>query len=131
MVDADAVVAATGAWTNWFLEPAGVAVAVTPERGQIAHISLEPADTSRWPVVLPGETGHYLLAFDGSRVVAGGARESGGGFGPPAPPARLPGTPRGRRPGAAGASGAGPPGDRDASPPGAAASRPRCHGGTA
>jgi D-amino-acid dehydrogenase len=89
IVDADAVVAATGAWTNWFLEPAGVAVAVTPERGQIAHISLEPADTSRWPVVLPGETGHYLLAFDGSRVVAGATRESGAGFDHRVTPAGL------------------------------------------
>src|SRR5258708_30018177 len=95
MVDADAVVAATGAWTNWFLEPAGVAVAVTPERGQIAHISLEPADTSRWPVVLPGETGHYLLAFDGSRVVAGAPPEARAGFDPPPTPARLSGIPEG------------------------------------
>src|SRR5258708_39981588 len=93
MVDADAVVAATGAWTNWFLEPAGVAVAVTPERGQIAHISLEPADTSRWPVVLPGETGHYLLAFDGSRVVAGATPEPRAGFHPPAAPPRPPAVP--------------------------------------
>jgi D-amino-acid dehydrogenase len=80
IIDADAVVAATGAWTTAFLEPAGVAVAVTPQRGQIAHIGMEPADTSRWPVVLPGGTGHYLVAFDGSRVVAGATRESGAGF---------------------------------------------------
>jgi D-amino-acid dehydrogenase len=80
IVEADAVVAATGAWTGPFCEPAGAAVAVTPQRGQIAHISLEPADTSHWPVVLPGATGHYLLAFDDSRVVAGATRESGAGF---------------------------------------------------
>jgi D-amino-acid dehydrogenase len=54
--------------------------AVTPERGQIAHISLAPADTSRWPVILPGGTGHYLLSFDDSRVVAGATREPGAGF---------------------------------------------------
>ena len=71
LIEADAVVAATGAWTGSFLEPAGVTVAVTPQRGQIVHLSAEPADTSRWPVVLPGGSGHYLLAFDGSRVVAG------------------------------------------------------------
>ena len=80
VIEGDAVVAATGAWTTAFLEPAGVTVAVTPQRGQITHIGMEPADTSRWPVVLPGGTGHYLLAFDDSRVVAGATRESGAGF---------------------------------------------------
>jgi len=80
LAEADAVVAAAGAWTRSFLEPAGVAVAVTPQRGQIAHLSVEPADTSRWPVVLPGGSGHYLVAFDGSRVVAGATRETGAGF---------------------------------------------------
>jgi D-amino-acid dehydrogenase len=79
-IDADAVVAATGAWTMSFLEPAGVTVAVTPQRGQIVHLSIEPDDTSGWPVVLPTTSGHYLLAFDGSRVVAGATRESGTGF---------------------------------------------------
>src|SRR5580698_3436723 len=41
-VEADAVVAATGAWTPSFLEPAGVTVTVTPQRGQIVHLSTEP-----------------------------------------------------------------------------------------
>ena len=44
------------------------------------HISLWPADTSRWPVILPAASGHYLLAFDDSRVVAGATRETGAGF---------------------------------------------------
>jgi D-amino-acid dehydrogenase len=80
LVEADAVVAATGAWTTSFLEPAGVTVPVTPQRGQIVHLSVEPADTSRWPVVLPTATSHYLLAFGDSRVVAGATRETGTGF---------------------------------------------------
>jgi D-amino-acid dehydrogenase len=80
LIEGDAVVAATGAWTGAFLENVGLAVAVSPQRGQIAHISVAPADTSRWPVVLPGGSGHYLLAFDDSRVVAGATRESGAGF---------------------------------------------------
>jgi D-amino-acid dehydrogenase len=79
-VEADAVVAATGAWTMSFLEPAGVTVAVTPQRGQIVHLSIEPDDTSGWPVVLPTASSHYLLAFGGSRVVVGATRESGTGF---------------------------------------------------
>jgi D-amino-acid dehydrogenase len=80
LVEADAVVAATGAWTTSFLEPAGVAVDVAPQRGQIVHLSVEPADTSRWPVVLPLASSHYLLAFGPSRVVAGATRETGTGF---------------------------------------------------
>ena len=80
VIEADAVVAATGAWTGAFLEPAGVPVAVTPQRGQIAHLSVAPADTGRWPVVLPAGSGHYLLAFEGSRVVVGATREKGAGF---------------------------------------------------
>lgn len=80
LIEADAVVAATGAWTASFLAPAGVSVPVAPQRGQIAHISLGSADTSRWPVVLPSASGHYLLAFDDSRVVAGATRETGSGF---------------------------------------------------
>jgi D-amino-acid dehydrogenase len=80
LVEADAVVAAAGAWTAGFVEPAGVTVPVVPQRGQIVHIGLDDADTSRWPVILPSTTGHYLLAFDGSRVVAGATREAGSGY---------------------------------------------------
>jgi D-amino-acid dehydrogenase len=77
---ADAVVAATGAWTDAFLQPAGITLGITPQRGQIAHFGLGMTDTSRWPAILPGGTGHYMLAFDDSRVVAGATRETGSGF---------------------------------------------------
>jgi glycine/D-amino acid oxidase-like deaminating enzyme len=79
-IAADVVVAAAGAWTDTFLEPAGVTLGVTAQRGQIVHIGLGLTDTSRWPVILPGGSGHYLLAFDDSRVVAGATRETGSGF---------------------------------------------------
>jgi D-amino-acid dehydrogenase len=79
-IEADAVVAATGAWTNAFLKPAGLTLSVTAQRGQIVHIGLGMTDTSRWPAILPGGTGHYMLAFDDSRVVAGATRETGSGF---------------------------------------------------
>jgi D-amino-acid dehydrogenase len=77
---ADAVVAATGAWTDTFLEPAGITLGVEPQRGQIVHFGLGLTDTSRWPAILPGGSGHYMLAFDDSRVVAGATRETGAGF---------------------------------------------------
>jgi D-amino-acid dehydrogenase len=80
LIKADAVVVAAGAWTRSFLEPSGVTVHVGAQRGQIGHISLGSADTSTWPVILPGRGGHYMLAFDDSRVVAGATRETGSGF---------------------------------------------------
>lgn len=79
LLGADAVIAAAGAWSPALLDPLDVPVRVTPERGQIVHLRLPGTDTARWPVVLPG-TGHYLLAFDDSRVVAGATREEGSGF---------------------------------------------------
>jgi D-amino-acid dehydrogenase len=80
LLGGDAVVAAAGAWTGSFLQPAGLAVPVEPQRGQIMHIGLGGVDTSRWPVVLPGASGHYMVAFDDGRVVAGATRETGSGF---------------------------------------------------
>jgi D-amino-acid dehydrogenase len=80
LIEGDAVVAATGAWTRSFLQPAGLAVPVEAQRGQIMHIGLGGVDTSRWPVVLPGASGHYMLAFDDGRIVAGATRETGSGF---------------------------------------------------
>jgi D-amino-acid dehydrogenase len=78
-VEGDAVVAAAGAWTAEFLARAAT-VRTEPQRGQIMHFSLVGTDTSRWPVVLPGGSGHYMLAFDDSRIVAGATREAGSGF---------------------------------------------------
>jgi len=78
-VDADAVIAAAGAWTPQLLSGTGVRVAVDPQRGQIVHLGLPGVDTSTWPVVLPASR-HYLLAFDDSRVVVGATRETGSGF---------------------------------------------------
>ncbi|WP_298181014.1 FAD-dependent oxidoreductase [Saccharomonospora sp.] len=78
-VDGDVVVVAAGAWSPSVLAPLGVSLPVEPQRGQISHFTLPGVDTSTWPVVLP-QTGHYLLAFPGSRVVAGATRETGAGF---------------------------------------------------
>jgi D-amino-acid dehydrogenase len=79
-IEGDAVVVAAGAWTGSFLREAGLDVRVEAQRGQIMHISLAPVDTGHWPVVLPGVGGHYMLAFDDSRIVAGATRETGSGF---------------------------------------------------
>jgi len=79
-IDADVVVAATGAWTDQFLQPTGVSLGVRPQRGQIVHLNVAPADTRGWPAVVPTQSSHYMLAFDDSRIVAGATRETGAGF---------------------------------------------------
>ncbi|HEX3646858.1 MAG TPA: FAD-dependent oxidoreductase [Pseudonocardiaceae bacterium] len=78
-ISGDVVVVAAGAWTAELLAPLGVTVAVAPQRGQITHLVLPGVDTSAWPVVLPPSS-HYLLAFDGGRIVVGATRETGSGF---------------------------------------------------
>jgi D-amino-acid dehydrogenase len=76
---ADAVVLATGAWTNRILEPLGRSVPVQPQRGQITHLRIEGVETGGWPSVHP-VADHYLVAFDGGRIAAGATRETGSGF---------------------------------------------------
>ncbi len=80
LIEADRVILAAGAWTADVLALVGLTASVVPQRGQIAHLALPGTDTSRWPVVLPSGSAHYLVAFDDSRVVAGATRETGSGF---------------------------------------------------
>lgn len=77
----DAAVVAAGAWSNAVLTELGVHLPLAPQRGQIVHLSLPGTATTHWPSVLPVAS-HYLVAFDGSRVVAGATREDGSGFDP-------------------------------------------------
>lgn len=78
-IQADQIIMTAGAWTPELLQPLGITLNVKPQRGQIAHISMQEKDTSDWPVVLP-DSSHYMLAFDDSRVVAGATREDNSGF---------------------------------------------------
>lgn len=75
----DAVVVAAGARTTELLNPVGVRVPVSPQRGQIVHLSLRGVNTSPWPTVHPFGH-HYMTPFDGGRVVVGATRETGSGF---------------------------------------------------
>jgi D-amino-acid dehydrogenase len=79
-VAADAVLVAAGAWSAALLAPVGVALQVVPQRGQIVHLRAS-VETDAWPSVLPlPVAGHYLVAFEHGRVVAGATRETGSGF---------------------------------------------------
>lgn len=78
-VEADAVIAAAGAWTPALCAPLGLDVPVAPVRGQVVHVDLPGADTAAWPVIRAGDT-HYLLGFPGGRVVSGSTHEPEAGF---------------------------------------------------
>ena len=80
-VDGERVVVAGGAWSGELLARRGIELDVAPERGQIIHFGLPGVDTSHWPTVLP-IADHYLVCFDGGRVVAGATRERDAGFDP-------------------------------------------------
>lgn len=79
LIEADVVVVTAGAWAPKLLEPAGVRLAVAPQRGQIIHLRLPGTETSHWPILQPLNS-YYLLAFEDSRVVIGASRETGSGF---------------------------------------------------
>jgi len=78
-IAADVVVVAAGAWTREALAPAGLNVPVYPQRGQILHLDMPGQTTDSWPTVT-GFGSHYVLAFPGSRVVAGATWEDDAGF---------------------------------------------------
>jgi D-amino-acid dehydrogenase len=79
LIESDVVVVAAGAWAPEILEPAGIHLAVVPQRGQIVHLRLPGTNTAAWPVLLPLSS-YYLLAFEDSRVVIGATREANSGF---------------------------------------------------
>jgi D-amino-acid dehydrogenase len=76
---AGAVIIAGGAWSNALGDRLGVRLPVFPQRGQIAHLEIADADTSRWPIVV-GYHSHYLLTFPQHRAVAGATREPDSGY---------------------------------------------------
>jgi D-amino-acid dehydrogenase len=75
------VVIAGGAWSAAFAGQLHVTLPVVPQRGQIIHLSAPGQPTGDWPIV-HGFRDHYIVSWDGGRVVAGATRETGSGFEP-------------------------------------------------
>ena len=75
------MIVAGGAWSPALASPLGLRVPVEPQRGQIAHLVLQGADSGPWPMV-SGFHDHYLVAWPGGRVAVGATRETGSGFDP-------------------------------------------------
>jgi len=78
-VPAGAVALAGGAWTAELAQALGVAIPVTPLKGQIVHLFLPETDTRGWPIVQP-VLGYYLVPWPDGRVACGGTMEAGAGF---------------------------------------------------
>jgi D-amino-acid dehydrogenase len=79
MIEADRVVVTAGAWAPGLLRPLGIALPIALQLGKIMHLRLAGLDTADWPVVLP-QSDHYLVGFEGGRIVVGATRETGAGF---------------------------------------------------
>ncbi|WP_423751362.1 NAD(P)/FAD-dependent oxidoreductase [Salinirarus marinus] len=72
------VVIAGGAWSSAFASQLGVDVPVDPQRGQIAHLSVD-ADTANWPIVTAFRD-HYIVPQLDGRLIVGATRETESGF---------------------------------------------------
>jgi D-amino-acid dehydrogenase len=80
-LEARDVVVAAGTWSAELVAPAGVQLAVAPQRGQILHLGVTE-ETAAMAIVQPLDGEHYLLPFSDRRVVVGATRETGSGFDP-------------------------------------------------
>lgn len=78
-ISADQLIVAAGAWSKELLQDVDIPLNISPQRGQIAHVTVEE-DTSKWPVILPQDSSHYIVAFDDNRIAFGATREEGSGF---------------------------------------------------
>ena len=68
------VIVTNGAWTNELFSPLRIRSNVTFEKAQIIHLQMPEYDTSQWPVMLP-PFNHYMLGFEGGRIVVGATKE--------------------------------------------------------
>jgi D-amino-acid dehydrogenase len=75
VLSAGTLVVAAGVWSPRLLEPLGVRLTVTPDRGQIVHLAGEP--TVQEAPVLKTFAGPYILGFPGPRIVVGATHEVG------------------------------------------------------
>ena len=78
LIEADAVVAATGPWVNALAAPVGEPLPVTPYRVQMVHMRRPPALESLTTAVADNLTGAYLRAGEGFHTLVGG--EASGDF---------------------------------------------------
>lgn len=79
MYEAKSVIITAGAWADELLDPLGIRLLVTYQKGQIVHLKLKNQKTDWWPVVMPPGD-QSILAFDDGEVVIGATHENNTGF---------------------------------------------------
>ncbi|SDZ63740.1 D-amino-acid dehydrogenase [Evansella caseinilytica] len=78
-IEADHIIITAGVWIKELLQPLGVNISVSPQKGQIVHLLLPDSNTSHWPVVMPPNN-QYLLASEDGRIIIGTTHEDEAGF---------------------------------------------------
>ncbi|MBM7600402.1 D-amino-acid dehydrogenase [Virgibacillus halotolerans] len=79
LIEADTVIATSGAWMDELLQPLGVSFNVVPQRAQIMHLQVTDYNTAKWPVIMPPND-QYMLSFQDQRIVIGATHENEAGF---------------------------------------------------
>ena len=72
LIETDAVVAATGPWTNQLAAPLGETIPITPIRVQMVHLRRPPSLESLSTIVIDYTTGAYYRVNDGFKTLVGG-----------------------------------------------------------
>lgn len=79
IIEADQVIAVSGAWMNELIEPLGVQFLAYPQKAQIIHLHMPGMKTNHWPVIMPPNN-QYMLTLDDHRIVIGATHETKAGF---------------------------------------------------
>lgn len=80
-IEADLVIAATGAWMNDLLAPLQISFGAYPQKAQIMHLKVPEMRTDDLPVVMPPNN-QYILPFEQNHMVIGATHETSAGFDP-------------------------------------------------
>ena len=72
LIETDAVVAATGPWTNRLAAPLGETLPITPIRVQVTHLRRPPSLESLTAIVIDYTTGAYFRVSAGFKTLVGG-----------------------------------------------------------
>lgn len=78
-IEADLVIAATGAWMNELLAPLQITFGAYPQKAQIMHIKVPDFNLTDLPVVMPPNN-QYILPFEQNRMMIGATHETSAGF---------------------------------------------------
>lgn len=78
-IEADQVIAVSGAWMNELLKPLGVEFGAYPQKAQIIHLQMPNMKTNQWPVIMPPNN-QYMLTLEDHRIIIGATHETKEGF---------------------------------------------------